>query len=48
MYVIFQRCILPQVKDFNSFVDRNEANFARSFNRGAKLDRVLRLSEETF
>merc|ERR1711971_437696 len=37
-----------QVKDFNSFVDRNEANFARSFNRGAKLDRVLRLSEDTF
>jgi len=33
-----------QVKDFNSFVDRNEANFARSFNRGAKLDRLWGLS----
>ena len=34
-----------QVKDFNSFVDRNEANFGKSFDKGGKLDRVLSLSE---
>ena len=34
-----------QVKDFNSFVDRNEANFGKSFDKGGKLDRVLNLSE---
>ena len=31
-----------QVKDFNHFVDRNEANFGKSFDKGAKLDKVIR------
>ena len=29
-----------QVKDFNHFVDRNEANFGKSFDKGGKLDKV--------
>ena len=33
-----------EVKDFNHFVDRNEANFGKSFG-GAKLDKVFSLSD---
>jgi hypothetical protein len=29
-----------QVKDFNHFVDRNEANLSRLLNHGGKLDKV--------
>jgi len=33
-----------QVKDFNHFVDRNEANFGKSFDKGGKLDKIWGLS----
>ena len=34
------------MKDFNHFVDRNEANFGKSFDKGAKLDKVFSMSDD--
>ena len=35
-----------EVKDFNHFVDRNEANFGKSFDKGGKLDKVFSLIDD--